>query len=580
MLTSPAYPQRAFTVSSHPPCYRSRMVGGVVVRVLGALVALLAACVSLPAAAAVGEPLATCVRPALPGQTARAMLADGRGFDCATPQYRLGAGDYWVLSRPLPAIRQPVRVRSASVWQEAVTLHILYADGAIRTQRFTRATAWRHLKLGAMFELPVPQRAAPPVRLLWHVGGAMNLRGVVLAPALVEADQSARYELLVAALYGGFAGLCLALLLYNLALYGALRQRFLLVYCVLVLCLAAYAFSSSGLLGQVAAMDNNLRQRCNWLLLALSAASAIAFARTFFEREVFDGWLRRASTAATAFLLGSVALFVALMPRWPVLLDRVVTLAYILAVSLVAPVLWRAWRAQSRYTAMFALAWGAPVALAGTRILNSLNLIAWNFWVDNSTLLAMALEAGLSSLAIAYRIRLISEERDAAREQEMRARLLADSDPLTGLLNRRAFLREALATPGERLLVLVDIDHFKAVNDTLGHDGGDEVLRRIARALRRVAPAGASVARLGGEEFAILANGADGALPERVLAEIRGERMPFDLAVTASVGSEQAPLASESDWARLYRRADQALYAAKRAGRDRARWAVQVPQAA
>ena len=60
--------------------------------------------------------------------------------------------------------------------------------------------------------------------------------------------------------------------------------------------------------------------------------------------------------------------------------------------------------------------------------------------VDNSTVIAMAIEALLSSTAIAYRILLLSRERDAAREQEIAARLLADTDPLTGLLNRRAFL--------------------------------------------------------------------------------------------------------------------------------------------
>lgn len=547
---------------------------------LGALIALAAACAGTPAMAAVGQPVATCIRPALPGQTARAMLADPRGFDCATPQNRSGSGDYWVLSQPLPRVEGLTYVRSASVWQERTALHILYADGAVRSLGFTSADAWRHLKLGAMFQLAIPSRAAPPVRLLWHVEGAMNLRGVVLAPALVGPEAAARNELLMAALYGGFAGLCLALLLYNLALFGALRQAFLPAYCLLVLCLAAYAFSASGLLGQVSGLDNNTRQRCNWVLLAMSASMAILFARMFFERRVFDGWLRPASSGAIALLLGSVATFTLAMPHHAFALDRMVTCAYALAVGLVVPVLWRAWRTGSRYTGMFALAWGAPVILASCRILNALSLIPWNFWVDNSTLLSMALEAAFSSLAIAYRIRLLSEERDAAREQEMRARLLADSDPLTGLLNRRAFLREAVAQPVPRLLVLVDIDHFKSVNDTLGHDGGDEVLRRIARVLRHVAPEGAPVARLGGEEFAILAPAAATALPDAVLAAIRGERMPFDLAVTASLGSGRAVVATEADWARLYRRADQALYAAKRAGRDRARWAEQVPEAA
>ena len=65
-------------------------------------------------------------------------------------------------------------------------------------------------------------------------------------------------------------------------------------------------------------------------------------------------------------------------------------------------------------------------------------------------MMAMAVEALLSSLAIAYRIRLLSRERDEAREQEIAARLLADTDPLTGLLNRRAFLRAGDRARGRR----------------------------------------------------------------------------------------------------------------------------------
>ncbi|MFX7784946.1 diguanylate cyclase, partial [Acinetobacter baumannii] len=79
----------------------------------------------------------------------------------------------------------------------------------------------------------------------------------------------------------------------------------------------------------------------------------------------------------------------------------------------------------------------------------------------------------ISSVGIAYRIRLLGRERDEARAQELAARALADIDPLTGLLNRRAFLHRAIGRPGAQTLLILDIDHFKAVNETIGHDGGD-----------------------------------------------------------------------------------------------------------
>ena len=99
------------------------------------------------------------------------------------------------------------------------------------------------------------------------------------------------------------------------------------------------------------------------------------------------------------------------------------------------------------------------------------------------------------------------------------------------------------------------------------------MLRRIARTLCATAPAGALVARLGGEEFAVLTDDAID-LPDTILCAIRATRMPFDIPVTVSVGVESGAIVTEEDWSRLYRAADQALFAAKDAGRDRARCAA------
>jgi len=246
----------------------------------------------------------------------------------------------------------------------------------------------------------------------------------------------------------------------------------------------------------------------------------------------------------------------------------------------VPPVLYRAWRVRSSYLWMFTLAWGAPIVFASLRIAGALGLMSWSFWIDNSTMISMMLEALLSSLAIAYRIRLLSVERDDAREQEIAARLLADTEPLTGLLNRRAFLDRAIGRPGDQMLLIADVDHFKHVNETIGHDGGDEVLRVVARVLRNAVPPDALVARIGGEEFAILIDATTPVLPDTILERLRSQRMPFDMAITASIGCCTGPLQRESDWKALYRSADRALFAAKGAGRDRSRDAGVLPIAA
>ncbi|WP_164931302.1 diguanylate cyclase [Erythrobacter sp. HKB08] len=151
---------------------------------------------------------------------------------------------------------------------------------------------------------------------------------------------------------------------------------------------------------------------------------------------------------------------------------------------------------------------------------------------------------------------------------------LALTDPLTGLLNRRALLdfAEALGCDGtDSRLILIDIDRFKAINDSFGHDTGDEVLREIAAIVDKRSGNNISAARLGGEEFALL--GTPEALPAAtalaLLTEIREAAMPHGGQVTVSLGIAEGPLDDERAWRRLYGRADEALYEAKRTGRNR-----------
>lgn len=530
---------------------------------------------------AAGGAVAVCVKRAAVRIDPRAEFARPAGYDCVTPQRRHGAGDYLVLSRPLKIdAHGPTLVRSASLWQDRATLYALYADGHMATLPMDQRAASRGLQLGAIFQQALPVHGVPVVRLLWHVEGAVGLRGIVLDPRVASPGEAAASNLALAAAYSAFGGLCLALLLYNLALWCALRRRFLMHYCIMVAMLMIYAVSSSGALAWAMPIGNNDRLRINHMALALSAVAAIGFARSFFEPRVFAGWLGRAATAVSAILFCAAVAFSTAQDRWPRTTDLAYTAGFLALLLLIGPILWRAWTRESRYFQLFCIGWGAPVGFASLRIAGSFGLVGWSFWLDNSTILAMTAEALLSSMAIAYRIRLLSRERDDAREGEIHARLLADTDPLTGMLNRRAFLTRVIGREGEQVLLLADIDHFKRVNDTIGHDGGDEVLRSIARALEAAIPPGALAARIGGEEFAIVAPASIGLDANDILDRIRSARMPYDLGVTASIGSCTGPLARETDWKAMYRDADRALFAAKSAGRDRARRASALAVAA
>lgn len=142
-------------------------------------------------------------------------------------------------------------------------------------------------------------------------------------------------------------------------------------------------------------------------------------------------------------------------------------------------------------------------------------------------------------------------------------------DPLTGLPGRRA-LDDWNRAPGRtHSVVYFDLDHFKRVNDTHGHDVGDDVLRHVARAAHATLRTDDRVLRWGGEEFLLLIRGDAGAAraaAERLQTQLRSHRHPVAGAITLSCGVAQ--LAPHETLHGALRRADEALYAAKRAGRD------------
>ncbi|CAN7316072.1 GGDEF domain-containing protein [Devosia sp. LjRoot3] len=162
---------------------------------------------------------------------------------------------------------------------------------------------------------------------------------------------------------------------------------------------------------------------------------------------------------------------------------------------------------------------------------------------------------------------------------------LATLDGLTGLFNRRAFasaVEKYCVGPHRRgVLLVIDADHFKSVNDRFGHDQGDEALRDIAHALSLTIPLPGLVGRLGGEEFGIYLPDMDLARAEsvaddvrRAIADIdfRPEGISCPLSVSIGGASHEKPIAFRA----LYREADERLYSAKQRGRD----CVALPQAA
>ena len=179
--------------------------------------------------------------------------------------------------------------------------------------------------------------------------------------------------------------------------------------------------------------------------------------------------------------------------------------------------------------------------------------------------------------ALARALYSLSTKRQAAEAQLAH---LARTDSLTGLGNRRrlhADIRDVAARArrarGPVALAFLDVDHFKSINDRLGHDVGDLVLKELAARLRAAVRATDHVYRLSGDEFVIVCEGPDGADAQVVAGKIlTAVRAPFFvadqvLAVTTSIGVATCGWA-DVDLDALLRRADEALYATKQRGRD------------
>lgn len=162
---------------------------------------------------------------------------------------------------------------------------------------------------------------------------------------------------------------------------------------------------------------------------------------------------------------------------------------------------------------------------------------------------------------------------------------LSSTDPLTGLVNRRQFEAalegelDRVARAGDTALLLVaDVDHFKRVNDTHGHGAGDLVIQAVGRSLLQCVRPMDTVARIGGEEFAIVLPNCSPAFGQQVAERLR-ERIEqlriavspsSTLQVSISIGGAFAPQWVRSSRHLWYERADQQLYRAKAAGRNRA----------
>jgi len=375
--------------------------------------------------------------------------------------------------------------------------------------------------------------------------------------------------------YGVVYGFLFALMAYNAILYLSLRSRRYVLYAVY---LAAFVAMNVAYTGHGYALlwpaSPHWQQWSNPILIALYGVAGLAFAIRFLDLQVYYPRLRRlviAFNAAVLVLLGGA---VAAGSQEAALLVAF-AFAFLFALIMLAlgVMAMRAGQKPARY---FLLAAVAAMVGAVLTTLSTWGFIPYNSWTFRAVELGMLVDATLLALALGYQFRV-------GQDARVRAERLAHLDPLTGADNRRAFYDKtrALWSNAQRhghdaAVMLLDIDHFKRVNDAHGHAHGDVVLRGIAGALRQSVREGDVVARWGGEEFVVFMP--DTSLREAlVLAERLREAVGAlrvtggtggTTTVTVSIGVAQKEIVHPTLDA-LIAVADECLYQAKAQGRNR-----------
>ena len=516
---------------------------------------------------------------------ARAHLAAGdfRRSTAVVPNHGNLAPPLWmhlvvVNAEPVPLDE---RIYVAEGWTDHVDAWLVSPGGATtHWQAGDALSPSRFLRVGLGFGFDArlrPGRSELFVR-------ADSIDSAALALRLVPLSATASLEGPAQHWLGLVHGFLLALVVAYGLLWLALRETSLLRYVAYV---GSYLFmhlAYSGIAARSAWPDSPAVARFATVVgMTLFASAGLWFARDFLalarwaprtNRTV--AWLVRIALTAMAACVLFDAPAAAVQIAFAYIMLFTILMVFLGMMAVIA----RRTQARSFLAASLASMVGAFVTTLA--VMGRLPFTAVTF---RAVEVGVMVEASIWALALGLRLR-----RD--RENHVHALQLAQHDSLTGLCNRRGFLERALplhatSTLGgaPSALILLDLDHFKEINDLHGHDAGDRTLVAVADRLRAMSRLEDVVARWGGEEFLVLLSDTPletaAAFAEQLRASLAGMAVKLAdgsvVTLTASLGVVGSTAATSFDG--LLRQADAALYAAKQAGRNRV-WSGRQPVAA
>ncbi|WP_421887386.1 diguanylate cyclase [Novosphingobium sp.] len=493
-------------------------------------------------------------------------------------------GKGWTLFADVVMIRFDLPDSSDRVLPQSLTTHtgnferidvgVIDRDGASHWTSHWPGDV-RHLPTGPYMTIPVPGVTADTAQIAVQVvrpWGKTTLAEMRLDPF----TDGSGWPLQLIVAMAATCGMLLVPLLINTAFYSVLPERYVIWHLIMVSAMLVQAAFGTGFAHLLFQPEIEWEWQASNLAFSSMAGAALLFAIHFIERDCLHLRVRKlaSSLAPVMWVVGFVSSIPAEAVRpWS---SAAMHLSVAVTIAALLVMMGNAYRNRSRAVRFLILGWTPLMAIGTWRILAYVVPTIQPTQAILPYQLSLAFEVLVTALGIVSRFMEVRQERDEATARALELEGMADRDPLTGLRNRRTIEThfEELFRRGFRTMAVIDLDHFKAVNDTHGHATGDMVLCAVALALADDRDTRAI--RMGGEEFLLLLRGHDAAaraercrraITTRITSEVPG----LERVVTASMGLVEHDLRGnlQIDFVSLYARCDQLLYEAKRLGRNR-----------
>jgi diguanylate cyclase (GGDEF)-like protein len=373
-----------------------------------------------------------------------------------------------------------------------------------------------------------------------------------------------------------YFGAVLIMLMYNFIIYLIIKNRIFLYYVLSHMTYLLFALSLSGISFELFWPDTpDINRYVLPITMPLTGTFSLLFAIHFLNIKLISNTLYK-----FLFALMIISFIVSLLPfitGYSVAIKLGSLLTFIIAITLFIVSLYLAIFKTNINALFYFVAWSFFCVGVVISHLSNIGLVPSTILTNFSSQIGSFFEVLLLSIALAYSYNRLQNEHRKLTYSNDRLRVLSHTDMLTGSYNRRYFhdkvnvlLSIAKDENSDFYLLMLDLDHFKKINDTYGHDIGDKVLISFATICRKILRENDIFARLGGEEFVLCLPDTDETtaihIAKRINTAIRNSTFDFapDLNLTVSIGISHNTFELE----KLLDEADKALYKAKSSGRN------------